>query len=167
MRLLLFRHGPSEDQDPKRWPNDDDRPLTREGVAETRRAADGLARLAGTPDHLLTSPAVRAHDTAELLHAALDDPPSLVTWRELSPGSSAAPILERVGRVAKARDLVILIGHEPTLSELTGLSAIGEAISLVHLARAGAACLEFGAKVTPGGAHLEWLLTRKQLIRLG
>jgi phosphohistidine phosphatase len=167
MRLVLFRHGPAEDQDPKRWPDDEERPLTRDGFGETRRAAQGLVRIVGTPEHLITSPAVRAYATAELLRRTLDDPPKLTPWKELAPGAAAAPVLDRVRRSTKLRESAILIGHEPTLGELGGLSLMGEAISLVRLARAGALCLEFSQSVTPGGARLEWLLTRKQLTRLG
>lgn len=167
MRLFLARHGPAEDRDPRRWPDDDDRPLTREGVTETRRAAQGFVRIAGTPNHLISSPAARAHATAELFRAEFDDPPSLETWKELGPGESAPPILERVRRSVKLRETAILVGHEPTLSELAGFALMGEAISLITLARTGIACLEFAQAAVPGGAHLEWLFTRKQLMRLG
>lgn len=166
MRLVLFRHGPAEDNDPKRWPDDDERPLTRDGLAATRGAARGLVRVVGGLDHLVTSPAVRAFTTAEIVRHELEEPPKLETWRELAPGGAAAPVLERVRRATKLRDSVVLVGHEPTLGELAGLSVFGEAVSAVRLARAGAVALEFGQSVTPGGAHLEWLLTRKQLTRL-
>lgn len=65
MKLLLVRHAAAA---PRGTPgvSDDDRPLTLEGVKKFRAAARGLARIARTPDVLLTSPLPRARATAEI-----------------------------------------------------------------------------------------------------
>ena len=165
--VIFYRHGPAEDRDPRRWPDDDDRPLTREGRGEVRRAARGLARIEPKVESVLSSPALRAHQTAEIVREELEVRRALVLWPELSPGESAAAILARLaGRSAKGRPPV-LVGHEPTLGELVGLSIGGEAISWVRLSKGGAACVTFAQRVTPGGAVLDWLLTRRQLMALG
>ena len=57
----------------------------------------------------------------------------------------------------------MLVSHEPILSELIGLALMGEAISLAHVARAGAAAIRFDVAVRPGAGRLEWLTPRRAL----
>jgi phosphohistidine phosphatase len=166
VELIVVRHGPSEERSPRRWPNDDDRPLTPEGAEETRRAAKGLLRLVGKVDRFVTSPAERARRTAEILREGWEDPPRLEVAAELAPGAPASPVLAAVSERAKPQSRCLLVGHEPTLGELVGLATMGECVSLVRLAKSGAASLTFDRAVVPSGATLEWLLTRKQLIRI-
>ncbi len=167
MQVYLVRHGPSENRDPVRWPVDDDRPLSRSGVKETEEAARGLARLPLEATRVITSPAERARATAALVRAALGVTPPLERWTELAPDSPAEPALGRLHREGRRADRVVLVGHEPMLSELIGLALTGEALSLVHLARAGAASLVFDATVAPGAGRLDWLIPRRPLARLG
>ncbi len=163
-RVVVLRHGPAEDADPIRWPDDDRRPLTPEGRAATRKAVEALARLAPPPRRLASSGAERALATARLLCKALPDPPELETWPELAPGSLPEPIFERLERTLGSGDTAYLVGHEPTLAEFVGMALVGDGLSVVHLTRGGAACLEFPRGVRPGGGRLAWLFTRKQLV---
>lgn len=58
----------------------------------------------------------------------------------------------------------MLVGHNPTLSELVGLALVGEEIVLAQITRGGAACLEFPEALRPTGGRLLWLVTRRQLV---
>ena len=165
-RVVVLRHGPAEERNPLRWPDDNARPLSRKGVAETRRVAAGLASLVGRVDRLAASPAVRAHRTAELLRDALRDPPRISDWPELDVGEDADRLFRPLRTVAGRGRTVVLVGHEPTLVGFVGLALTGEAVAVTHLGKAGAALLEFPSSVRPGAATLDWLLTRKQLARL-
>ncbi len=164
VRVVVVRHGPAEERDPIRWPNDEKRPLTPKGKTQTRRAARGLVRVADPVHRLASSAAERAVATAEMLRSALDDPPRLETWPELAPGNLPNPIFDRLKRSVRPGQEVVLVGHEPTLAEFVGLALVGDGVSVVHLTKGGAACLEFPAGVKPGGGRLVWLLTRKQLV---
>ena len=159
----MIRHGPAEDRDPRRWPDDDRRPLTEKGRRETRRASRGVALLAGPVDRIVTSAADRALATAKLLQSSLDHKVRLETWSELGSGQLAAPILERLRESVRTGEEVALVGHEPTLAEFVGLALSGDGQTLVHFVKGGAACVEFPATVRPAGGRLLWLLTRKQL----
>ncbi len=163
VRLIVVRHGPAEEIDPLRWPDDDRRPLTAEGRAELKRALRGLAGLLEPIDLVASSPADRATATAELLREAVSPTPRIDTWPELAPGNSAQPILGRLSRVARPGTELVVVGHAPTLSELVGLALSGDEVPFVRLARGGAACLEFDSDVRPAAGTLSWLLTRKQL----
>ncbi|MCI4350111.1 MAG: histidine phosphatase family protein [Thermoplasmata archaeon] len=166
MRLYLFRHGPSENRDPDRWPDDTDRPLSRVGRTQSRAAATGFATLAHDVTAVVSSPAVRGRTTADAVHAALGLRRTIVLWDELAPGEPAGAVLEKLGRPNFARWTPVVVGHEPTLSEFIGLAVTGEPTGWAHVAKAGAAALEFPARVAPGAARLEWLLTRAQLSSL-
>jgi phosphohistidine phosphatase SixA len=109
---------------------------------------------------------VRARHTAELLARALDRARAPTDWEELRPGTPAVSILARLNREKARAKEVVVVGHEPTLGELVGLSLTGDAVSVVRLAKAGAAAIEFDRAAVPSGGRLAWLLTRKQLGRL-
>lgn len=162
-RLVILRHGPAASVDPVRWPDDRERPLATAERPELKRAVRGLAALTGGADRIATSGALRARATAEAFRDELGAPPRLDDWPELLPGGPAEPVLGRFARSARAGLLQVVVGHAPTLSELVGLSVLGEAVPIVHLARGGAACVEFPLDVRPGAGTLLWLLTRKQL----
>jgi phosphohistidine phosphatase len=161
MRLILIRHAPAFERDRKRWPDDRLRPLTPEGVKKFRKAAAGLACLVDTVACVLTSPLARARQTAEILSAVTRWPQAREV-AELAPGHTPEQVLAVV-RGAKAKSLV-LVGHEPGLSELVAASVAGAGARLeCGLKKGGAACLEFSSTVRAGRARLEWLLTPKAL----
>lgn len=115
---------------------------------------------------IVTSPALRAKRTAELFQEALELDRPIEAWDELAPDTSASAVLQRIAADGRRSEGVALFGHEPTLSEVIGLAMTGEAVSLVHFARAGAAALLFQKAVAPGTGQLDWLLTRRQLVAL-
>jgi len=163
IRVVAVRHGPAEVRDPARWPDDDLRPLTRKGEQETRRAAKGLAHVVHSADRLASSSADRAVRTAQLIRRELAKSPTPETWEELAPGNLPTPIFDRLRRSARPKETVVLVGHEPTLAEFVGEALTGEGLSVVHLTKGGAVCLEFSNSIRPGAGRLVWLLTRKQL----
>ena len=70
MDVILFRHGIAVDAE--NWKADDaTRPLTPEGSVRTKQGAHGLSRLKVQPDHVFSSPLVRARQTADLVKAQL------------------------------------------------------------------------------------------------
>src|SRR5881394_3059213 len=108
MLVILLRHGPSEERDPERWPDDGDRPLSERGVAKTRRAAEGLARLIPTVDLMLASPLTRAQQTARIVCEVLEAP-AAETVAALEPGSPWRAVLERLRR-EPAEATIVLVG---------------------------------------------------------
>src|SRR3989338_8240474 len=65
MRLYLIRHAEAVPHGAPGYPQDAQRPLTHEGRAQALAAGEALKRLQVAPDVLLTSPYVRAVQTAE------------------------------------------------------------------------------------------------------
>lgn len=164
MEVVMVRHGPAEDRDPSRWPDDQKRPLTPDGIKSTRKAAKGLAALRPAADKIVTSPALRAYATAEIVRDALKVRGSLETWSELEPDTPPGPILERLQRFSRRRGLIV-VGHEPTLGELLGLAVTGESVPIARFSKAGMAAIAFPREPRAGAAEIVWVMTRKQLER--
>ena len=114
--LYLIRHGIAEAQG-EAWPDDAKRPLTDDGIARLRKIARGLARLDVSIDVMLTSPLIRARQTAELIATGLDPRPHVTTIDSLAPGGTFAAVLADLEKQAK-RSGVALVGHEPGIGEL-------------------------------------------------
>jgi phosphohistidine phosphatase len=167
VRLVVVRHGPAVERDPSRWPDDSQRPLTAEGAAQTRKAARGLVRYIGKADRILTSGAVRCRATTNLLRAAMGKPPPVEVWKELGPGLLAPPLFRRLARTTRSGQQVVIVGHEPTLTEFIGIGLIGEGTPFIRMGKGAALCVEFPRGVRPGAGVLLWMATRKQLARRG
>lgn len=165
MRVVLFRHGPAGKRDPAQWPDDAARPLTERGTERTRRAIRGLVRQLDGVNVVLTSPLVRAAQTADLLVEAMGKEPAVETLDALSPGGAQRTILRRLGE-ASARHTIVLVGHEPDLGKLASALALG-APSPLALKKSGACAIVFDDAPKLGGGRLEWLLTPRLLRRLG
>jgi phosphohistidine phosphatase len=161
MRLILFRHGPAGERDPLRWPDDHARPLSDKGVERTLEAARGVLRLERGLTHVISSPLVRARQSAELLagHAglALEDAgmESLApggSWRRTLTALEALPVDARIA----------LVGHEPDLGKLAGVLLFGAPRALT-LKKAGACSIDFETHAVAGAGTLRWFLPPRAL----
>lgn len=107
MDLLLWRHAEADDGEP-----DMERKLTGKGEKQARRIAAWLNdRLPGSA-RILTSPAVRAQQTAGALLALADRKIRVVP--QIGPGASHEEFLKAVGW-PDARSTIVAVGHQPTL----------------------------------------------------
>src|SRR5438552_8421202 len=90
--LYLIRHGMAEERGDS-WPDDAKRPLTEEGMARLRKSARGLERIGVTLDVILTSPLVRTRQTADIVAAAFNPRPHIVSAESLAPGGAYNAVL--------------------------------------------------------------------------
>jgi phosphohistidine phosphatase len=102
--LWLLRHGDAEDGSP-----DSERPLTEKGREQSRAAGASLKALGVEIDACLTSPKVRAADTARLACEPLGVEP------ELEPKLAGGPF-DAEALAAGLGDDVLLVGHDPDFS---------------------------------------------------
>ena len=114
--LYLVRHAIAEPRG-SAWPDDTKRPLTPRGMARMREAVTGLDAMGVEIDLVLTSPLVRAHQTAEILARGLTSVPTVEVTNALIPGQPPARMLEALSGHSRKRS-VALVGHEPGLGEL-------------------------------------------------
>jgi phosphohistidine phosphatase len=164
MFIYLLRHAVAVDRDGGEYPNDD-RPLTKDGREKMVKAAQGIRRMLDEPvDAVLTSPLVRARDTARIAADALGCADRVTICAELSPGTPYEKLLTALSHY-KEREQLVLVGHAPDLNFIAS-AMLGSRTAIVDLKKGGLCCIELpsldGAK--PG--TLQWLLQPKQLRQL-
>ena len=162
IELYLIRHGVAAERGDA-WPDDAKRPLTDEGIDKLRKSAQGLERLGVSFEVLLTSPFVRARQTAEVIAGELHPRPHIVAADSLVPGGTYQSVMADLEKHAR-RARVALVGHEPGIGELAArLIGTRHAIEF----KKGAICRIDVDQLPPSASgDLRWLLTPKILRRL-
>jgi phosphohistidine phosphatase len=159
----LIRHGLAGEHGT--YANDDERPLTDEGHHKTRQVAQRLHELKIRFDVILTSPLVRAHQTAEILKKE-----GLSTQLEISPHlapdgdlNSWLPWLQTWQ--AAGGQCLALVGHEPNLSTWAELLIWGHSQDKLILKKAGVIGLHLSDRNSPlGNSQLFWLAAPRLLL---
>lgn len=162
MDLLLLRHGDAADRLTGGYARDEDRPLTDAGRDEARTAALALARLGATPDLILTSPLVRAAQTAALVAETLDLRHAPQTVAALAPGADRDAPLAALASLP-ATTTLLLVGHMPDLGELAGWLCWGLPDAAVPFRTGGLCRITLPNPPAPGTGDLRWLLPPKVL----
>lgn len=171
MDLYLIRHAISHTRDPKRWPDDSERPLTSLGKARFERVAAEFSSFVTPPHRLLSSPFVRAWQTAEILHRISGWPvpealPALAA--ETSPEKTAMIIagLSDLHEQPEDGGRIAIVGHRPNLHELASYLLTGRTDGIeIKIKKGGGLYLSFAAGPEPGTAELRWHTTPKMALR--
>jgi phosphohistidine phosphatase len=134
VKIFVMRHGPAEDTSPSG--SDAERDLSQAGRERVRSVAQTLVAQNEQPLLIISSPLVRALQTAEIVASVLayrgspTSTPGAVgtnvnilvsTRRELAPGGNALSLLAELRLARKRR--VLLVGHEPDVSVLVSTLA--------------------------------------------
>ncbi len=165
MDLYIVRHGIAVDREDPKCPADPERYLTDEGKEKSRQVAKGVAEVAAIPDLMLTSPYLRAAQTAEIFAEILEYSKQKIRKSDLLlPGAEP---LQLFRELSKDKDLstVFVFGHAPHLDDLLA-TAIGTKHHITSLKKAGVAFVELKRLVPPSG-ELVWLATPKLLRKAG
>lgn len=160
IELYLVRHAVAAERGPK-YPDDGERPLTPAGSKRFAQSVPGLVELDVVIDLVVTSPLVRARETAMLLSAGLKPKPPVVESEALAPGGRPQAINEAIKTHAKKYRRIALVGHEPDLGELAArlLGARGG----VEFKKGGVCFIEMDGATPTGPGTLHWMLTPKAL----
>jgi phosphohistidine phosphatase len=119
-------------------------------------AAQGLATLL-QPDLILTSPLVRARQTAEIIANATGA--SVEACDALANGDHESLL------AAAHRDCVVAVGHEPHISNFLGW-ALGTRHLPVEIKKGSAALMTFEGQPEPGNGTLDWFMPPRALRQL-
>src|SRR5262249_46566530 len=138
------------------------RRLTPAGRGKRKAAAAGLGALRVAPSVVVTSPLVRALETARIVVAALPRAPAVRELPALAPDVAPVDTLKALRVFARNQD-VMVVGHEPNLSRTIALLLSGAVDgAAIELKKGACAGLELTA-LAPGGATLHWLLQPRAL----
>jgi phosphohistidine phosphatase len=149
MLLYLIRHGIAVDREDPNCPPDTDRPLTPKGMKRSHSAALGLRALDVKPNAVLTSPWLRALQTAEIFCETIGYPPKKIIRSDALKGTSAPSDLLRELQAMKAK-VVLCFGHEPHL-HLVISHVLHTNAKITELKKAGLALLELERISPPQG----------------
>lgn len=162
MELYLIRHGLAGQHGD--YPNDDERPLTNEGKRKTEQVARRFQSLGLHFDLILTSPLIRAKQTAEILKSAhLSD--SLEVAGYLAPGGDIQSWHSWFESWRTPEKTLALVGHEPDLSGWAEVLLWGEVRDRILLKKAGAIGLmlpDTGSAIS--NSQLFWLTPPRLLL---
>jgi phosphohistidine phosphatase len=168
MNLYLLRHGIAVVENEPGIESDNERPLTPKGGKRMRKAAKGLRRLGIAFDGILTSPLVRARQTAEIVADVLGLKSQLQEISGLAPESSVENLLFGLTRFQN-REHLLLVGHQPLLGETAAFLLHGKDHPSLDIAlKKGGMCrIEIDSMPPDKIGTLHWLLAPKQLRLLG
>ncbi len=164
MKLLIIRHGKAYDADPRKWPDDSERPLTKKGERRFAKSVAAIKALAPEGAKVISSPYARALRTAEVLCEGTD-------WGEVEIddrlsahfGPDEAMDLLRSMDVAGT---YAIVGHDPTFSFLPGYLIGADRLGATELKTGAVAVVETGmAPAAQGSGTLTALMQPKSLTR--
>jgi len=161
MLLLLVRHAHAGDRDPSKWPDDTQRPITDKGRKMQTRVVKTLGDMGLVPELVLTSPWLRAAQTAELIQEGLSLATPPVPCLALAADPELGALDKALGPPRGDKAVVALVGHSPWMEELVGLLLTGAAHGLaVDFPKSGVLGIE-AERIGPRAGTLRFFLRPK------
>lgn len=161
--LYIVRHAIAEARG-EAYPDDTARPLSSKGIAKFKKVVAGLDSLDVSIEQILSSPLVRARQTADILAEHLRGRPVVVETHALTPVASYQDLLVELEQCTRFSSIA-LVGHEPSIGEMTG-RLLGSRAPVEF--KKGAVCRIDVDTLPPGSpGRLRWFATPKMLAKLG
>jgi phosphohistidine phosphatase len=164
MKLYLVRHATAMDGIGGNVRTDAERPLINKGRAEARDVAISLKKLGVRPDLLLSSPLVRARQTAQIFAEVFDIKEDKIQLTEsLAPGGRADELYKEITKEKRAGE-VCLFGHEPDMGVLAQ-TLLSAALS-IPFKKAGVCRIDIYDCPPTSPGTLKWLITPKIAVHI-
>jgi phosphohistidine phosphatase len=161
MELFFMRHAEAERRE--RYPNDHQRPLTKQGRQTQSLVARALVSVLQPLHHLLSSPLLRARQTADIVAAALPFTGQVEETTVLGADCTVDAVLCLLQ--GYARDTRILcVGHEPDMGRLSAIFLDGEGHSAIAFQPGAIIGLAFQGYPEPGRGTLRFFLRPTDLL---
>jgi phosphohistidine phosphatase len=166
MDLYILRHAIALIREADGGGSDEERPLTDRGAAKLRRVLRGMKALGLSFDRILTSPYLRALQTAEIVAAEMGAPRKVEQTLHLAPAGDPRALMALLRSRRGDQGSVLVVGHEPYLSELISVLISGATGVAVTMKKAGLCKLTLDTPRYGRCARLEWLLAPAHLQRM-
>jgi len=161
MNLYLIRHAIAVEE----YEEDSLRPLTDKGKKKMRQIAKGLRALGVELDLILSSPYVRAAETAEILADVFKMKKEIKLSENLVPMGDPDLLIAEMNE-KYAADSIALVGHEPFMTSLIGLLISENSSVDITLKKGGVCSLSADDLHHTRKATMDWLLTPGILVGL-
>ena len=164
MVLYFLRHAIAAERGGPKYKDDSLRPLTAQGATKMRRAARGMQALGLKFDAILSSPYLRAKQTAVIVTQVykLKNKNIHFTNNLLPPVSIEKLLQELHQHFPKSRN-VLLVGHEPHLTEMISKLLKSTKPLNIDFKKGGLCSVSIEQSLEAPNAVLNWLLTPTQL----
>lgn len=164
MEIIIMRHAKAEPGNLIKYPEDDKRPLTDQGKSRQKSVAKVLKKVVKDIDAILTSPALRAKQTAEISAKILGLEDKIesteLLYNQFDP--------EQVGQLLKKKSMsatnVLIVGHEPSISELAWYF-LGQQVKL-QFKKSGIMVIAFPEAPEKGEGFLKSFYRPKELLKM-
>ncbi len=166
MDLFLLRHGIAVDRGLPGFEDDSQRPLTPKGAARIHRIAQAAKRLRLKFDLILSSPYLRAQQTAQMVASVYKMEDRLRLTENLTPATSPAALIGEIHETYADALSILLVGHEPYLSTLASMLLTGDENMMLTFKKGGLCKFSLDELRYTRCATLEWLITPKQMLNL-
>ena len=163
MNLYILRHGKAVERGTPEFKTDAARPLTPKGRRQLVQIAGTMENLDLRLDLILSSPFVRARQTAEVVAKRLKLKKRLTFSDELVPDGNPKALIRELNELKPASENVLIVGHEPYLSRLIARLISGDENVDIDFKKGGLCKLESDWLRFSRCAALAWLLTPKQM----
>jgi len=164
--LYLLRHGIAAEPGTGGFTSDAERPLTPEGKSILKRTAEAMLAMGIEFDLILSSPLVRAKQTAELIRQGLGTSTEICFTDNLVLRADARELLREISENYPRKKNILLVGHEPFLSALISRLISGNDQCPIEMKKGGLCKLAVFHLKFGRCARLEWLLAPGQLTRI-
>lgn len=163
MKLYLVRHAIAEDLADHE--EDSLRPLTDKGRRKMKKIATALKDILVQPDLIVSSPYVRASQTASVLAKGLGYKEEIIYSDFLMPMAEPGDMIREINEKYSVDEL-ILVGHEPIISSLASNLLADNSDLAINFKKGGVCCLSVDNRFNDRRAILEWLITPKISTRI-
>jgi len=166
MDLLILRHAEAVELGTDGITKDGDRPLTPEGIKKMEKAAEGMQQMGLDLDLILTSPLLRAVQTAEIVARKLRIQEKMRRTNNLAPSGNQSKLIAEIQGDKQPIQQVLIVGHEPDLSRLVSVLISGHNNITINFKKASLLRVNTSNLIYGQCAELNWFLTCKQLMKL-
>jgi phosphohistidine phosphatase len=163
MNIFILRHGIAVERGTKGFENDSERPLTARGKRQLRKSAAAMRKMKLRFDLILSSPYERAKRTAEIVAEGLKLKKRLKFSDALKYDGDAVELVHQLSTLKSMPENLLLVGHEPYLSQLISLLVSGDEDVGIDFKKGGLCKLEAEKLQYGKCAQFAWLLTPKQM----
>jgi len=163
MNLFILRHGIAAEPDAPGIKTDAERPLVAKGEQRLRAAAAAMKKMGLSFDVIISSPYLRAKQTAEIVAKHFKLQKKLEFSDDLIPGGNPQALIRQLNGLKPAPENILLIGHEPYLSRFIALLSSGSPAATIEMKKGGLCKLEVEELEYGHCATLAWLLTPRQM----
>lgn len=163
--ILLLRHAKSSHEDSSL--DDFDRLLAKRGLKDAPVMGKFVQNRGYVPDLIISSPAKRARQTAELFADASGADKENIRWDEDFYYGSSYDYLEAIQQCDEGLGSVMLVGHNPKMEETVSLLCSDQRSYIARMPTAALVCFEHPAvqwkQVKEGTARIKWMMIPKLL----